>query len=172
MRSRSALASLSPSPASPLMIVPGNDPSLEWSSFPLPGNGIPVVICRDPSSLKASASLAVKVGAASDPPNMAGLAHFTEHAVFLGSEKYPVENSYKDFLNKNGGSSNAATGMESTVYKFEINAISFSHALDLFSQFFKRPLFSIEAIAREIMAVDSEDSKNRILDGRRTLQVK
>lgn len=91
--------------------------------------------------------------------------------MFLGSEKYPVENAYKDFLNKNGGSSNAGTSMEHTTYKFTVNQAAFDKALDIFSQFFKGPLFSTEAMCREIMAVDSEDSKNRIIDSRRLLQV-
>ena len=94
-----------------------------------------------------------------------------EHAVFLGSEKYPVENEYKDFLSRNGGSSNAGTGMEHTTYKFNVNSNAFSNALDIFSQFFKKPLFDTGAIKREIMAVDAEDSKNRIIDSRRMLQV-
>ena len=80
--------------------------------------------------------------------------------------KFPEERAYKEFLSKNGGSSNAGTGMESTVYKFEINSMSFPHSLDLFSQFFKQPLFTEDAIAREVMAVDAEDSKNRIIEGK------
>ena len=95
----------------------------------------------------------------------------SEHAVFLGSEKYPVENEYKNFLSRNGGSSNAGTGMEHTTYKFNVNSNAFSNALDIFSQFFKKPLFDTGAIKREIMAVDAEDSKNRIIDSRRMLQV-
>lgn len=91
--------------------------------------------------------------------------------MFLGSEKYPKENAYKDYLNKNGGGSNAATGMEATTYKFEVNANAFPEAVSIFSQFFKSPLFTESAIGREVLAVDAEDSKNRILDGRRVLQV-
>lgn len=82
-----------------------------------------------------------------------------------------MENEYKSFLNKNGGNSNAGTGMEYTVYKFSVNSQSFKPALDRFSQFFKNPLFREDAISREVLAVDSEDSKNRIIDSRRTLQV-
>lgn len=132
-------------------------------------NGIPVTVVHDRTSEKSSCSLAVKTGAMYDP--LPGIAHITEHAVFLGSEKYPVENAYKDFLNKNGGSSNAGTSMEHTTYKFAVNQAAFDKALDIFSQFFKSPLFSTEAMCREIMAVDSEDSKNRIIDSRRLLQV-
>ena len=53
--------------------------------------------------------------------------------------------------------------MEQTTYKFNINSNAFSHALDIFSQFFKAPLFNTETMCREIMAVDAEDSKNRII---------
>lgn len=45
----------------------------------------------------------------SDPQEIPGLAHFCEHMLFLGTEKFPDENGYSSFLSKNGGSSNAAT---------------------------------------------------------------
>lgn len=44
-------------------------------------------------------------------------------------------------------------------------------ALDIFSQFFVSPLFSESSTGRELLAVDSEDSKNRTNDSRRILQV-
>jgi secreted Zn-dependent insulinase-like peptidase len=139
-----------------------------YEQFQLP-NGIYVTTVNDKRSEKSSCSLAVRIGAAAD--DLPGLAHITEHAVFLGSEKYPVENEYKKYLNKNGGGSNGGTSMEQTVYKFYVNALSFDQGVDIFSQFFKCPLLNAEAISREIHAVDSEDSKNRILEGRRFLQV-
>jgi len=139
-----------------------------YSQFTL-SNGIPVTLVHDRTSEKCSASLSVKTGSMYDP--LPGIAHITEHAVFLGSKKYPIENAYKNFLNQNGGSSNAGTSMEHTTYKFNVNSDAFDQALDLFSQFFKSPLFTTEAICREIMAVDSEDSKNHIIDSRRLLQV-
>ena len=61
--------------------------------------------------------------------------------------------------------------MESTVYKFNVISSHFPAALEIFSQFFKEPLFHENSTAREVRAVDAEDSKNRILDGRRSLQV-
>jgi insulysin len=167
----SATTLIAPVEIPPLLIeTPANDDTTEYYQFVLP-NGIPATIVRDLTSEKSSCSLAVGAGAQDDPDNRQGLAHFTEHAVFLGSKKFPEERAYKEFLSKNGGSSNAGTGMESTTYKFEVNSNSFSHSLDLFSQFFKDPLFTEDAIAREVMAVDAEDSKNRIIDGRRILQV-
>ena len=43
------------------------------------------------------------MGSFSDPDKLQGLAHFLEHMVFMGSSKYPDENSYDEFIQKNGG---------------------------------------------------------------------
>ena len=132
-------------------------------------NGIAVTLASVPNSEKSSAALFLKAGAAED--SLPGLAHFTEHAVFLGSHTYPTENAFKMLLSKNGGSSNGGTAMEYTSFQFQVNYNEFSNALEIWSHFFIDPLFTENAISREIMAVDAEDSKNRILDNRRLLQV-
>lgn len=134
-------------------------------------NGMKVTLCHVPDSEKSAAALTVAAGAQDDFADLQGIAHFTEHAVFLGSHKYPVENAFKDLLSKNGGSSNGGTGMEYTSYQFQVNQAEFSPALERWSRFFIDPLFTTEAISREVLAVDAEDSKNRILDARRMLQV-
>ena len=48
------------------------------------------------------------------------MAHFHEHMLFLGTEKYPKENDYETFLSKYGGFSNAYTDMEDTNYYFSL----------------------------------------------------
>jgi len=48
-----------------------------------------------------------------------GLAHFCEHMLFLGSEKFPSDNDYKDFVTKNGGYCNAHTSTDYTNYHFK-----------------------------------------------------
>lgn len=49
-------------------------------------------------SLQAAVGLCVGVGSFSDPPEIPGLAHFLEHMVFMGSEKFPSENDFDKFL--------------------------------------------------------------------------
>ncbi|CAN0013408.1 unnamed protein product, partial [Ectocarpus sp. 4 AP-2014] len=89
-----------------------------------------------------------------------------------GTSKYPVENAYKSYLAKHGGRSNASTAMDVTTFKFECTSVRvFLGALDIFSQFFVSPLFTESSTGRELLAVDSEDSKNRTNDSRRMLQV-
>lgn len=42
--------------------------------------------------------------------------------LFLGTEKYPDENEYNNYLKTHGGSSNAGTSAENTNYYFNINS--------------------------------------------------
>lgn len=65
--------------------------------------------------VQAAAALAVGVGSFSDPQALQGLAHYLEHMLFMGSEKYPDENEYDAFLNKHGGGSNAYTELVSSL---------------------------------------------------------
>ena len=62
----------------------------------------------------------VNVGHASDPADLPGLAHFLEHMLFLGTEKYPEEGHYNQFLQERGGNSNAYTDFEHTNFFFDV----------------------------------------------------
>jgi insulysin len=73
----------------------------------------------------------------------------------MGSEKYPKENEYSDYLSKHSGYSNAYTAADSTNYYFEVGPEFLEGALDRFAQFFIAPLFDPSCTDREIRAVDS-----------------
>lgn len=47
---------------------------------------------------QAAAGLCVGVGSFSDPKEVPGMAHFLEHMVFMGSEKFPAENDFDSFI--------------------------------------------------------------------------
>lgn len=135
-----------------------NDQS-EYRRFTLE-NGIKVILLSDPKLNKSSASLAVGAGSLMDPRDRQGLAHFLEHMLFLGTEKYPDVNDYGNYLTGNGGYNNAYTADDHTNYLFEIRHDAFEGALDRFAQFFIAPLFTPEFTEREINAVNSENQKN------------
>uniref|UniRef100_A0A8B9PED5 Nardilysin n=1 Tax=Apteryx owenii TaxID=8824 RepID=A0A8B9PED5_APTOW len=105
---------------------------------------------------ESAAALCVAVGSFCDPEDLPGLAHFLEHMVFMGSLKYPDENGFDVFLKKHGGSDNASTDCERTVFHFDIQQQYFKAALDRWAQFFIHPLMIRDAIDREIEAIDSE----------------
>ena len=64
--------------------------------------------------------MCVEVGGFHEPSSIGGLAHFCEHMLFMGSEKYPDENEFSSFVSKFGGSDNAHTDTNITVYSFDI----------------------------------------------------
>lgn len=105
---------------------------------------------------KAAAAMCVEIGSFSDPFEAQGLAHFLEHMLFMGSTDFPDENEYDSYLSKHGGSSNAYTEAEHTCYHFEVKREFLKGALKRFSQFFISPLVKMEAMEREVLAVDSE----------------
>uniref|UniRef100_A0A668VUU3 Insulin-degrading enzyme n=1 Tax=Oreochromis aureus TaxID=47969 RepID=A0A668VUU3_OREAU len=134
-------------------------------------NGLKAVLISDPTTDKSSAALDVHIGSLSDPPNISGLAHFCEHMLFLGTEKYPKENEYSQFLSEHAGSSNAFTSGEHTNYYFDVSHEHLQGALDRFAQFFLCPLFDESCKDREVNAVDSEHEKNLMNDAWRLFQL-
>jgi len=58
----------------------------------------------------------VNVGSTLDKKPLYGTAHFLEHMLFMGSEKYPSENEYSKYISDNGGYSNAWTSNTNTNY--------------------------------------------------------
>ncbi|PSN38436.1 Nardilysin [Blattella germanica] len=100
--------------------------------------------------------LCVGVGSFSDPWDIQGMAHFLEHMVFMGSEKFPKENDFDAFIKKRGGSDNAQTDCETTTFYFECQDKDLKEAIDKFSQFFVSPLMRREGMTREREAIESE----------------
>ncbi|KAK6052644.1 peptidase, M16 family, partial [Cooperia oncophora] len=58
-------------------------------------NGLRVLLVSDPTTDKSAAAMDVNVGSLMDPWELQGLAHFCEHMLFLGTDKYPKENEYQ-----------------------------------------------------------------------------
>ncbi len=150
----------------PSNIVVSDFETREFQTYQL-DNGLKVLVVSDPGSEKAAAALNVSVGSWSNPEDIPGLAHFLEHMLFLGTEKYPEVDEYHQFIEQNGGSDNAYTADENTLYYFDIDAEQLEPALDRFAQFFIAPLFNPDYVEREINAVHSEYTASLQNDGRR-----
>ena len=99
-------------------------------------NGLKVYLLSDPNFNVSAASISVEVGSFQDPEDREGLAHFLEHMLFLGTEKYPDVDEYSSYLKNNGGFSNAYTARDLTNYQFQVLPDAFDGALDRFAQFF------------------------------------
>ena len=134
-------------------------------------NGLKVFLTCDPEADKAAAAIEIRAGHFSDPDDMPGLAHFAEHMLFLGTEPFPEESSFKEFLSKHGGQSNAFTGMEATGFHFSVQHTQLPSALERFASFFVAPLLREDSCAREMKAIDSEYRRNLQTDARRVFQL-
>ena len=119
-------------------------------------NGLRLVLISDLDADKSAASLVVFRGSFDDPEERSGLAHFLEHMLFIGTEKYPEADGYFKFIQGHGGNANAYTAAEHTNYFFDIQPEYFQEGLDRFAQFFISPLFDQAYAEREKNAVNSE----------------
>lgn len=134
-------------------------------------NQMQVLLISDAKADKAAAALDVFVGSAQDPKKRQGLAHFLEHMLFLGTDRYPEPDEYQAFISQHGGQHNAYTSFEHTNYFFDINTKDFEPALDRFSRFFVAPLFNEKYVEREKNAVHSEYKARITNDYRRQRDV-
>ena len=134
-------------------------------------NDLQVLLISDPDTPKAAAALDVMVGSGDNPPGRGGLAHFLEHMLFLGTDKYPDAAEYERYITEHGGSRNAYTSFEHTNYFFDVGAKYLPEALDRFSQFFIAPRFDAQYVDREKNAVEAEYQMGLKSDSRRGLDV-
>ncbi|MGN0922486.1 MAG: insulinase family protein [Cellvibrio sp.] len=148
--------------ASAINVSPNDD--RKYSTFVLP-NGLEVIVVSDKEAELAAVSVSVAAGSYQDPDAHLGLAHYLEHMLFLGNEKYPEANSLQKFVDLNGGAWNAYTAPDHTNYFFQIKADKLAQALDNFSQYFISPKLDQTYADKERNAVNSEWSMGRTHDG-------
>jgi secreted Zn-dependent insulinase-like peptidase len=153
-----------PPQAAEVIVSPADERAYRYLELP---NQMRVLLVSDPAADKAAAALDVNVGSRQDPADRAGLAHFLEHMLFLGTERYPQAGEYQNYITAHGGNHNAYTSFEHTNYFFDIDARNLEPALDRFSQFFVAPLFTAQYVDREKNAVHSEYRANYKDDARR-----
>jgi len=123
-------------------------------------NNIKYVLVSDKTLDRSYVYINVKCGSFNEPPEYGGLAHFLEHMLFMGSEKYKGENDFNNKLTEYGGMSNAYTTDYETAYYMILFTEGLHEMLDIFSRFFIDPLFLQDSVEREMNAVNNEHLKN------------
>lgn len=132
-------------------------------------NEIEFFFIHDKKALNSAVSLSVNCGSYDD--EILGTAHFLEHMLFMGNEKYPDEKYYSSFISTHNGYCNAYTAGDHTNYYYTIDSNYLLESLDIFSNFFICPLFDESCLTREINAVNSEHKKNILDDNWRYYQM-
>jgi protease-3 len=157
------LASASPESLVPEQLVISPNDQRDYRTLQL-DNSIEVILVSDEAVEKSAAALSVSVGLLQDPMSQQGMAHYLEHMLFLGTERFPDPKEYAEFMTQNGGARNAYTWLDITNYMFSINNDAYTEALDRFSDFFKAPKLYPEYTEKEKSAVNAEWSMRREMD--------
>jgi predicted Zn-dependent peptidase len=93
--------------------------------------------------------LAFDAGARNERPEENGMAHFLEHLVFKGGEKYPTYKDVNETAERLGGVLNAYTSQNLVAFHITVRAESAPAAIDLLTDFVGRPRLDAEELDRE-----------------------
>ena len=123
-------------------------------------NGLNVVTVPFDSPGLASFHIVTRVGARNEvEPGVTGFAHFFEHMMFRGTDKYPKE-KYAAALKSTGAGANANTTQDRTVYHMTGNADKLELMFELESDRFLNLKYSEHDFKTEAGAVKGEYTKN------------
>ncbi|GMR15485.1 MAG: pitrilysin family protein [Gammaproteobacteria bacterium] len=123
-------------------------------------NGLNVVTVPFDSPGLAAFYIITRVGARNEvEPGVTGFAHFFEHMMFRGTDKYPKE-KYSAALKSTGAAANANTTQDRTVYHMTGNAEKLELMFELESDRFLNLKYSEQEFKIEAGAVKGEYTKN------------
>ena len=93
-------------------------------------NGLRVFLKPVPGSPVVSTMVAYKVGSADEELDQTGLSHYLEHLMFKGTDKL-MPGDIDRLTQRNGGSNNASTSEDTTLYYFDFAADRWKVALEI-----------------------------------------
>src|SRR4051794_19914165 len=119
------------------------------SSTVVESNGLPIHRIALPGTRALTVLVAFDAGARNERPEQNGMAHFLEHLVFKGGEKYPHYSDVNETAERLGGVLNAYTSHDLVAFHITVRAESAPAAIDLLTDFVGRPHLDAEELDRE-----------------------
>jgi predicted Zn-dependent peptidase len=112
-------------------------------------NGLRVLLAEMPETRSVSITLYVGVGSRAETRATAGTSHFIEHMLFKGTAKRPTAADISYAVEGLGGSVNASTDREVTVFSSRVPARHYLVALDVVADMIRAPLLRDTDVASE-----------------------
>jgi predicted Zn-dependent peptidase len=112
-------------------------------------NGLPIYKVALPGTRALTVLVAFDAGARNERSEENGMAHFLEHLVFKGGEKYPTYKDVNETAERLGGVLNAYTSQNLVAFHITVRAESAPAAIDLLTDFVGRPRLDAEELDRE-----------------------
>jgi predicted Zn-dependent peptidase len=115
-----------------------------------------VISARLPASRSVSIAAYVLAGSRLETLEEAGVAHFMEHITFKGTTAYPSTRAISEAIEGVGGSFNAATDRESTVYWVRTPLREMARGMDVLGELIVRPTLASHEIEGERQVIVEE----------------
>jgi predicted Zn-dependent peptidase len=112
-------------------------------------NGLRVLTADLPHAQSVAVMVMLAAGSRYETPESAGIAHFSEHMFFKGTERRPTAREISGEIDAIGGEFNAFTGKENTTYYVKCAAEHRDVALDVLVDMLRHARFAEEEIDRE-----------------------
>jgi predicted Zn-dependent peptidase len=112
-------------------------------------NGLTIHSISVPGTRALTVLVAFDAGARTERPEENGMAHFLEHLVFKGGEKYPSHQAVNNTAERLGGVLNAFTSHDLVAFHITVRAEAAAEALDLLTDFVGRPRLDAGELDRE-----------------------
>ena len=112
-------------------------------------NGLRVLTADLPYAQSVAVIVMLAAGSRYEPAESSGIAHFSEHIFFKGTEKRPSAKEIAGAIDSIGGEFNAFTGKEYTAYYVKCAAEHRDVALDVVVDMLRNSRFEEEEIERE-----------------------
>ncbi len=115
-----------------------------------------VISSRLPGARSVSIAAYVLAGSRLESAAEAGVAHFMEHITFKGTTAYPTTRAISEAIEGVGGSFNAATDRESTVYWVRVPRREAPRAMEVLGELIVRPNLAHDEIEGERTVIIEE----------------
>ena len=112
-------------------------------------NGLRVVTAEMPHTRSATVSLYVGAGSRYERDEEAGLSHFLEHMLFKGASRRPTARDISEAIEFAGGSHNAATDREVTVYYAKVPDSATAEVIDILADMVTAPVMDPAELEKE-----------------------
>ena len=115
-----------------------------------------VISATVPGARSVSVAAYVLAGSRLETSAEAGVAHFMEHITFKGTARFPTTRAISEAIEGVGGSFNAATDRESTVYWVRVPRREATRAMDVLGELIVRPNLAAAEIDGERAVIIEE----------------
>ncbi len=119
-------------------------------------HGPRVISARLPAARSVSIAAYVLAGSRLEAAGQIGVAHFMEHLTFKGTQAYPSTRAISEAIEGVGGSFNAATDRESTVYWVRVPRREAERAMAVVGELIVRPRLEAADIQSERAVIIEE----------------